>query len=100
VWAIFCVTLDNVRRPMLIKRRTPWRSRDQARKAKLGLAPRRRVFRSSVTELQTEKDSMAEGSEFELPVPVSKLSDDSILLEFSTARRIALIARKLQYYRR
>jgi hypothetical protein len=43
---------------------------------------------------------MVERSEFELPVPVSKLSDDSILLEFSTARRIALIARKLQYYRR
>ena len=37
---------------------------------------------------------MVEGSEFELPVPVSKLSDDSILLEFSTARRIALIARE------
>ena len=37
-------------------------------------------------------DSLAEGSEFELPVPVCKLSDDSILLEFSTARRIALIA--------
>ena len=58
--------------------------------------PRRRVFRSYLAELQTEKDSMAEGSEFELPVPVSKLSDDSIMLEFATARRIALIARRLQ----
>jgi hypothetical protein len=28
-----------------------------------------------------------EGSEFELPVPVSKLSDDGIMLEFATARR-------------
>jgi hypothetical protein len=32
---------------------------------------------------------------FELPVPVSKLSDDSIMLEFAAARRIALIARRL-----
>ena len=39
---------------------------------------------------------MAEHSEFELPVPVSKMSDDSIMLEFATARRIALIARRLQ----
>ena len=39
---------------------------------------------------------MAEGSEFELPVPVVKLSDDGIMLEFATARRIALIARRLQ----
>jgi imidazolonepropionase-like amidohydrolase len=31
---------------------------------------------------------MREGSEFELPVPVSKLSDDSIMLEFAAARRI------------
>jgi hypothetical protein len=41
-----------------------------------------------------------EGSEFELPVPVSKLSDDSIVLEFATARRIALFARRLQCGRR
>jgi hypothetical protein len=41
-----------------------------------------------------------ERSEFELPVPVSKLSDDSIMLEFAAARRIALVARRLQYCRR
>ena len=40
---------------------------------------------------------MAEGSEFELSVPVAKLSDDGIMLEFATAKRIALIA---QYCRR
>jgi hypothetical protein len=28
-----------------------------------------------------EKDSLAEGSEFQLPVPVSKLSDDNIIPE-------------------
>ena len=43
-------------------------------------SPPTNVFRSSVAELQTEKDSMAEQSEFELPVPVSKLSDDSVVL--------------------
>ena len=37
-------------------------------------------------------DSLAEGSEFEPAVPVYELSDDSIMLEFATARRIALIA--------
>jgi hypothetical protein len=42
--------------------------------------PRTSVFRSSFAELRTEKDSMAEGSEFELPVPVSKLSDDNVVL--------------------
>ena len=41
-----------------------------------------------------------ERSEFELPVPVSKLSDDSIMLEFATVRRVAalgdaLISREL-----
>jgi hypothetical protein len=47
--------------------------------------------------LDAEKfGDLAEGSEFELPLPVSKLSDDSIMLEFATARRIALIARRLQ----
>jgi len=50
--------------------------------------PRRRVFRSSLAELQMEKDSMAERSEFELPVPVSKLPDDSIMLSFATSRRV------------
>ena len=50
--------------------------------------PRRRVFRSSLAELQMEKDSLAERSEFELPVPVSKLSDDSIMLSFATSRRV------------
>jgi hypothetical protein len=34
-----------------------------------------------------------ERSEFELPVPVSKLSDDGIKLEFVAGKRIALIAR-------
>jgi hypothetical protein len=43
---------------------------------------------------------MAEESEFELPVTVSKLSDDGIVLEFATAGRIALIAQSLQYCRR
>jgi hypothetical protein len=41
---------------------------------------RTRGFRSFVAELQTQKDSMAERSEFELPVPLSKLSDDSVVL--------------------
>jgi hypothetical protein len=36
---------------------------------------------------------MVEGSEFELTVPVSKPSDNSIRLEFAAARRIALVAR-------
>jgi len=31
---------------------------------------------------------MAERSEFELPVPVSKLPDDSIMLSFATSRRV------------
>ena len=31
---------------------------------------------------------MAEGDEFELPVTVFKLSDDNIILEFTTARRM------------
>ena len=34
-------------------------------------------------------DSVAELGEFELPVPVSKLSDDSIMLSFATSRRTA-----------
>jgi hypothetical protein len=33
--------------------------------------PRERLFRSSLAELQTEKDSMAERSEFELVVPLT-----------------------------
>src|SRR5258708_33309378 len=33
-------------------------------------------------------DSLAEGSEFELPVPVSKLSDNSLMLSFATSRRV------------
>ena len=45
---------------------------------------------------RVSEDWMVEGSEFELPVPVSKLSDDNIMLEFATARRIALIARRPQ----
>ena len=39
---------------------------------------------------------MAERSEFDLPVPVSKLSDDNIELELATTRRIALMPRRLQ----
>ena len=39
---------------------------------------------------------MAEGSEFKLRVPVSKLSDDSIMLEFVTVIRVTAMARKLQ----
>jgi hypothetical protein len=35
---------------------------------------------------------MVERGGFELAVPVSKLSDDGIMLEFATARRIALVA--------
>jgi hypothetical protein len=34
---------------------------------------------------------MAERTEFELPVPASKLSDDNVELEFATTRRIALM---------
>ena len=34
---------------------------------------------------------MVERSEFELPVPVAKLSDDSIMLEFATVRRVAAL---------
>ena len=33
-------------------------------------------------------DSLAERSEFELPVPVSKLPDDSIMLSFATSRQV------------
>ena len=51
--------------------------------------PRRRVFRSSLAELQMEKDSMAERGEFELPVPICEQSDDSIRLSFATSRRTA-----------
>ena len=51
--------------------------------------------------LDAEKfGDLAEGSEFELPVPVSKLSDDGTMREFATSRRIALIARRLQCGRR
>jgi hypothetical protein len=32
--------------------------------------------------------SLLERSEFELPVPVSKLPDDSIMLSFATSRRV------------
>ena len=38
------------------------------------------ISRRIAKELQREKDSMAEGSEFEPPVPVSKLSDDNVML--------------------
>ena len=41
--------------------------------------PRRRVFRSSLAELQMEKDSMAERGEFELPVPISEQPDDDVM---------------------
>jgi hypothetical protein len=39
--------------------------------------PHRRGFRSAVVDLQTEKDSMAEQSGFELPVPHCEHPDDS-----------------------
>jgi hypothetical protein len=52
-----------------------------------------RVFRAERKRIPKTKDSLAERTEFELPVPISKLSDDSIMLEFATARRTALIAR-------
>ena len=54
------------------------------------------AFRTFLRRFSEIGDSLAEGSEFEPPVPVSELSDDSIMLEFATARRIALIARRLQ----
>jgi hypothetical protein len=34
------------------------------------------------------RDSLAERSEFELPVPLSKLSDNSLMLSFATSRRV------------
>ena len=34
-----------------------------------------------------DKDSLAERGEFELPVPISELSDDSIRFTFATSRR-------------
>jgi hypothetical protein len=40
-------------------------------------------------------DCVAGESEFELPIPVSKLSDDSIVLELETGRRIAVSAENL-----
>jgi hypothetical protein len=60
--------------------------------AALRVCERSRNDFASFGRLSVRSDSLAEGSEFELPVPVCKLSDDSILLEFSTARRIASIA--------
>jgi len=47
---------------------------------------------SSRGETLDRRDSLAEGSEFEPAVPVYKLSDDSIMFEFATPRRIALLA--------
>jgi hypothetical protein len=38
------------------------------------------------------RDSVPEQSEFELPVPVSKLSDDTVLLQFTKLRRVGLKA--------
>jgi hypothetical protein len=61
--------------------------------------PHARKFRTILQRMHIIRNCVAEGSEFELPVPVSKLSNDSIMLEFATARRIALIARRLQYWR-
>jgi hypothetical protein len=49
--------------------------------------------RNNATTALVRSDSLAEGSEFELTVPVSKPSDNSIRLEFAAARRIALVAR-------
>jgi len=39
-----------------------------------------REFRSILRQVRKLKDWMVERSEFELPVPVSKLSDDSVVL--------------------
>jgi hypothetical protein len=50
-------------------------------------------FRAILQDLQKPR----ERDGFEPPVPVSKLSDDSIMLEFAADRRIALIAQRLQY---
>jgi hypothetical protein len=39
-----------------------------------------RVFHAEKKRIPKTEDSLAEQSEFELPVPVSKLSDDSVVL--------------------
>jgi hypothetical protein len=41
--------------------------------------PCRRLFRSSVSIPQTEKDSVAGRGEFELPVPISERPDDNMM---------------------
>ena len=53
-----------------------------------------RVFHAEKKRILKTEDSLAERSEFELPVPVSKLSDDSIELELATTRGIALMPRR------
>jgi hypothetical protein len=42
--------------------------------------PLARVIRRFEWRIPRDKDSVVEQSEFELPVPVSKLSDDSVVL--------------------
>ena len=39
-----------------------------------------RVFHAEKKRIPKTEDSLVERSEFELPVPVSKLSDDSVVL--------------------
>jgi hypothetical protein len=42
--------------------------------------PQRRPFRAVPRRLPQQPDSLAERTEFELPVPISKLPDDSVVL--------------------
>jgi hypothetical protein len=42
------------------------------------ICPYAREFRASLRRIADMPDSLAEGSEFELPVPVSKLSDNAL----------------------
>ncbi len=48
--------------------------------ALIGNRAHMREFRSILRDVRKLRDWMAERSEFELPVPVSKLSDDSVVL--------------------
>jgi hypothetical protein len=50
--------------------------------------PHTRGYCRSHTESLNAADSLAERSEFELPVPLSKLSDNNLMLSFATSRRV------------
>jgi len=63
-----------------------------------GIATRTRRFRSSVAELQTEKDSLAERSEFELSVPICEHSDD-LSIEPAAAVGVPLMAERISWNR-